>query len=157
MKTVFAALMLLSVCVLTGCPQQAHLYPVKGPLSLQNPAPVFAARFSTGLGLGHETFSAVLTDGESFKGSGTMKAGKTRMQDASRNPASSAAPDLPSAWDTVYGQGYYVAHILGSRDSFQSEITGSQGTVLQIAMYGDSFGEKGVARDDKGNIYKVVF
>ena len=86
-----------------------------------------------------------------------MKAGKTRMQDASRNPASSAAPDLPSAWDTVYGQGYYVAHILGSRDSFQSEITGSQGTVLQIAMYGDSFGEKGVARDDKGNIYKVVF
>jgi hypothetical protein len=157
MKTVFAALMLLSVCVLTGCPQQAHLYPVKGPLSLQNPAPVFAARFSIGLGLGHQTFSAVLADSESFKESGTMKTGKTRLQDASHNPASSAMSDLASAWDTVYGQGYYVAHVLGSRDSFESQITGSQGTVLQIAMYGDSFGEKGVAQDDKGNIYKLVF
>jgi hypothetical protein len=62
-------------------------------------------------------------------------------------------PDLAFAWDAIYGQGYFAAHILGQK-FWQGIFTGKMGTVLQVEIL-DS--EHGAAVDNKGNIYKVVW
>lgn len=62
-------------------------------------------------------------------------------------------PNLAFAWDEVYGQGFFVAHILGKQIG-QGIFTGKQGTVLQLESLD---GRNGVAVDNKGNIYKVVW
>ena len=76
---------------------------------------------------------------------------------------------MRAAWDAVYGPGFYVAHILGANFFERTIMNGSKGTVLQVEIYRrvhDSDGDprvaapidiQGVAQDDKGNIYKVVF
>jgi hypothetical protein len=71
---------------------------------------------------------------------------------------------MASEWDMVYGQGFYVAHVLGARLYARAEITGNRGTVLHAELYKpdkieqqDIASIKGVAKDDKGNIYKIAF
>jgi hypothetical protein len=72
---------------------------------------------------------------------------------------------LPAAWDTVYGQGYFVAHVRGSPLFVHTELAGNQGTLLDIEWYEYAFGNdetagiatKGIAKDNKGNIYKLSF
>ena len=68
---------------------------------------------------------------------------------------------MSSVWDTVYGSGYYVSHVLGAR-SARGMISGNRGTVLNVELYATPEGEhtfviKGVAQDNKDNIYKVVY
>jgi hypothetical protein len=62
-------------------------------------------------------------------------------------------PNLAFAWDAVYGEGFFVAHILGKKFG-QGVFTGSQGTVLQVECLD---GRNGVAVDNKGNTYKMVW
>jgi hypothetical protein len=72
--------------------------------------------------------------------------------------------NLASAWDTVYGQGFYTAHVLGTKFFARASITGNQGTVLEVEMYRlepntqnpGPIEIKGVAKDSKGNIYKLA-
>ncbi|MGB6803488.1 MAG: hypothetical protein WBE31_14575, partial [Candidatus Sulfotelmatobacter sp.] len=62
-------------------------------------------------------------------------------------------PNLAFAWDAVYGEGFFVAHILGNEFG-QGVFTGNQGTVLQVETLD---GRNGVAVDNKGNTYKMVW
>jgi hypothetical protein len=62
-------------------------------------------------------------------------------------------PNLAFAWDAVYGEGFFVAHILGNKFG-QGVFTGNQGTVLQVESLD---GRNGVAVDNKGNTYKMVW
>jgi hypothetical protein len=71
---------------------------------------------------------------------------------------------MSSVWDTVYGSGFYVSHILGTRLYVQAVIPGNRGTILDVEMYRSEEKEpnsvsaiKGVAKDNKDNIYKLVF
>jgi hypothetical protein len=71
---------------------------------------------------------------------------------------------LSPAWDTVYGAGFYVSHVLGAAEYAKAALTGNKGTKLDVEMYKPEIPEKGqipvirgVAKDDKDNIYKVVF
>jgi len=71
---------------------------------------------------------------------------------------------MSSIWDTVYGSGFYVSHVLGTRLYVQAVIPGNRGTVLNLEMYRPEEREsniigaiKGVAKDNKNNIYKLVF
>lgn len=107
--------------------------------------------------------TVVLADGEVCKGHWATvplhpvaKAGAT----------ASTAPDsnMSSVWDTIYGSGFYVSHVLGQRLYVQAVIPGNRGTVLKVEMYRSAGGEpnllreiKGVAKDNKDNIYKLVF
>jgi hypothetical protein len=103
----------------------------------------------------------VLANGENFAGPWQM------AYNNARNPATgAAAPEIRGtapAWDAVYGQGFYVAHILGAIHVAHASLTGSQGTVLQIEWWDQSsagegttiIGSKGIALDNKGNIYKL--
>ena len=67
-------------------------------------------------------------------------------------------PTSPFAWDAVYGQGYFLAQIVGSRIR-QVIAKGDQGTTIQVeCLFADPHaGYNGVAVDSNGNLYKVVW
>jgi hypothetical protein len=150
MKTKLALfLALLSVCILTACSREVHLYPIQGPLASQTPTPIFAAKITGAFNSG--SITATLANGEVFSG-----------------PWKMISVSLASAWDTVYGQDFYTAHVLGTPLFVQAVLTGNQGTVLQVEMYRQEHGSdtgpnsvapldiRGVAKDSKGNIFKIV-
>jgi hypothetical protein len=71
---------------------------------------------------------------------------------------------MAAEWDLVYGQGFYVSHVLGARFYAKAEMAGNQGTTIRAELYEpDSTSEqsivkiKGVAKDNHGNVYKIVF
>jgi hypothetical protein len=131
---------------MTGCTVAARLYPVQGPLSTQTPLPVFSGEISGVVNSGNLHF--VLSDGEVCRGPWTRV-------------VTGSAPADP-AWDAVYGSGYYVAHVLGASYRGEAAITGNRGTVLNVDFYrvvgnGNRIRFFGVAKDSKGNIYKIAF
>jgi hypothetical protein len=67
-------------------------------------------------------------------------------------------PNLAFAWDAIYGQGFFLAQILGNQIK-QVVAKGDQGTVIQVECLpaGGPNSLNGVAVDSKGNLYKVVF
>jgi hypothetical protein len=159
-----ALFVLLCASALSGC-ATARLYPVQGPLSQQNPLPVYIAKLSGALNSG--SFKVTLRNGELGQGRWSVVPRPNKSSD----PGSSAPPssgDMAAEWDTVYGPGFYTAHVLGAKLHAKAAITGNQGTVLHVEMYKpDNAGGraeeqsaaniKGVAKDDRGNIYKVAF
>jgi hypothetical protein len=148
-------LLMFSLWIGSGAVGQ-KLYPVEGPLASQTPQPVFTAKIRRPIFAKGPQFlllkSWTLANGEVLTGKPkTMKATsvKTPAPDASAPPQ----PNLAFAWDAVYGQGFFVARILG-KDFGQGIFTGEQGTVLQVESFD---GRNGVAADNKGNIYKMVW
>ena len=150
-------LLALWVCILSGCYLNGHLYPVQGPLAAQTPPPVFNARMSGAFNSG--SLTALLTGGEVCKGAWS---GVNQNPAAGAGSGASPAPDLSSAWDTVYGHGFYTAHILGARLHVKGVLTGNKGTILHVELYRpdtpNGLNEiKGVGTDDNGNVYKLAF
>jgi len=63
---------------------------------------------------------------------------------------------MSSEWDSVYGQDFYNAHVLG-KFVHESIAHGQRGTTLDIQVYvSDRNDLKGVDKDSNGNIYKVI-
>ncbi len=158
MKAKFA-LILLSVCMIAGSSSAfgQKLYPVSGPLAAQTPPPVFSAKL-TGVASGSiydaGNISLELANGETFKGKWTTVPASSINVKAPGSPSSyPPQPDLAFAWDSVYTQGFYMAHVLGEYVG-KSLLTGDQGTVIQIEFLN---GHVGVAVDNKGNMYKMVW
>jgi hypothetical protein len=153
-------LLLLGICLTVGC-AEGHLYPVQGQFSSQSPSPVFTAKMGGGFHSGN--ISAVLASGEKATGrwEWTQTESPSAESSAAENPG---AESLASVWDAVYGQGFYVSRVLGTKPFARAVVTGDHGTILHMEMYrpvGEG-GEvpvnfRGVARDNKNNIYKVVF
>lgn len=153
-------LYLLGICLTAGC-AQGRLYPVQGPFSAQSPSRVFTAKMSGGFRSGN--ISVVLASGE--KATGRWEWTQTESPSAESSAAKGAEVEsLASAWDAVYGQGFYVSHVLGTKPFARAVPTGDRGTTLHMEMYrpvGEG-GEtpvnfRGVALDNRNNIYKVVF
>jgi len=156
----FLVPLFLCLSTLSGC-ATARFYPVQGPLSTQTPVPVYVAKFSGAFNSGN--LSVVLANGEVCKGRWATVPRPTTSTDAA---AATAVPanNLSAEWDTVYGTGFYVAHVLGARLYARAPLTGNRGTALNVELYKSDQVEnttvgaiKGVAKDDKGNIYKVAF
>jgi hypothetical protein len=176
MKAKFSlALTLLTAILISGCQSFGHLYPVRGPLASQTPPPIYPAKFtlvanfSKPVTVGAHSndrqgkLAITLANGEQFQG--TWKQVYEKAGTDSAAAGTIGANSMAAAWDTVYGQGFYTAHVLGQPLFVQTELTGNQGTVLQVEWYdlGNSnnngaagFGARGVAQDSKGNIYKMV-
>jgi hypothetical protein len=152
---------LLGVFALSGCSLTGRLYPVKGPLSTQSPSPVYVARM-TGL-LNSGNFSVVLGDGEVCKG-GWQEIPRPKTSNDAGTPGNLLVTNLSAEWDTVYGTGFYAAHVLGAKLYARAVVTGNRGTILNVEMYrpldqaeNKAGTPKGVAKDNKDNIYKLVF
>jgi hypothetical protein len=149
---------LLCVCALSGFANAngETLYPVQGPAAAQAPPPVMTAKFS---GTNSGKFTLVQAHGESFQGQWafvipSFVSAKTPQDPAAYLPQ----PNLAFAWDAVYGQGYFLAQVIGTRIR-RVVATGDHGTVIQVeCLFADIHaGFNGVAFDSKGNLYKVVF
>jgi hypothetical protein len=157
MRVKIFCLVLLGLAMISGCTLKVLLYPVQGPLSTQTPSPVFPGKLSGMLNSGSVSF--VLGDGEIFKGGWTRVIPVKATQGAAM-VSSPQSEGMPAAWDTVYGSGFYVAHVLGARLYAQAAITGNRGTVLHLEFYNPSPGVAarllGVAKDSKGNLYKLA-
>jgi len=136
------ALALLTATLLTGCAATGHLYPVTGPLATQTPLPIFSLQFNRAVG----SISATLQNGEVCNGNW-----------APLLPNDPSANRMSAQWDAVYGQGFFVAHILGSASLGRGLATGPQGTTLNVETFNPTPEDfKGVAQDNKGNLYKLT-
>jgi len=149
----------VGIFVLVGCSATFHLYPVHGPITGQSPIPVIEAHI-TGPASQLGAISLVLPDGEACQG--------TWLQDIATVPSPGAQPtsrsgvmDLSIVWDDVYGAGYYLAKVVGARNFGHAVLKGVRGTIIKISFLyyqpGNAVIEvaRGVANDDKGNIYKL--
>jgi hypothetical protein len=176
---------LFLTAISTGC-ASARMYPVQGPMASETPGAVYTAKLTGLLYSGDITIKS--SAGEVCKGHWTLVKGgtsedrvSTQAANASATSASatnaaltpaSAPPDsgpssvaegMPAAWDAVYGQGYYVAHVLGQRLYAHALVTGNQGTILNVEFYRvyQSQNEpgqiRGVAKDNKGDVFKLAF
>ncbi len=155
------AVLLLCLPVLSGCTATARLYPVQGPLAAQTPLPVYVAKMTLGVHAGN--FSAVLSDGEVCRGRWEL-VDRPKTSGAAVGANDTAKQSMASEWDTIYGPGYYVAHVLGSRLYGRAAVTGNRGTVLDVELYMPDGNKnatissiKGVAKDSNSNIYKLTF
>lgn len=144
------ALLLMTATILTGCELMVpgHLYPVQGSLSAQSPVPIFKVTLNGILNSG--SMSATLQGGEVCRGSWAT----VRQNDPS-------ASKLSVEWDRVYGQGFFVANILGNPTFARAVLTGTRGTTLNVEFYvptpGQILGVKGIATDNNGNTFKLTF
>lgn len=146
---------------LTGCHAYAKLYPVQGPLAQQSPPPVFAAKVTGGMKV--DNFYATIANGEKVACNFTGNSGKQRISDP-QPPASPPPFNMAPAWDAVYGDKFYEAHVLGARTPYYwCAATGDKGTTLHVAIQVGLNAEvptaqnvRGVVEDDRGNIYKFA-
>jgi hypothetical protein len=140
----------LTATILGGCilSVPGGFSPVQGPLSKQSPIPTYSATIT---GLFSGTVSVVLDNGEVCTGPWEL-ASKTP-------PATAVTPiDMAADWDSVYGPGYFAAHVLGNKLYARATLTGNKGTVLHVEFSNESntrANTKGVAQDNKGNLFKV--
>jgi hypothetical protein len=158
--------LLLPMACLSGCALiylsevgvQVMFIPTTGPAAALDPVPAYPGRAN---GLVSGEVKVTLADGERFEGGwlpvvpgAAIPAG---LQDAA------FAPDLVKDWDWVYGQGYYRAHVLGSRHHTRALLKGSKGSMILMETNTSVDGSEGsprysgVAHDSKGIVYKVVF
>jgi hypothetical protein len=145
------ALLLLSACLLSGCTAtiQVRLYPVKGAFAQSAAPPVFNEVNE----VPYKSDTLVLANGETFTGKPRLVAASPVIANVGAGDSMTLPqPNLAFAWDLVFGQGFYVAHILG-RPMDEALMESSQGNMVQE----ESAQHKGVAVDSKGNIYKVVW
>jgi hypothetical protein len=131
-------------CAGTGCAVGAiHLYPVDASSVGQPQKPILSGTII--YAPVSATISFRLPDGEKFSGPCTF------------GSAAGVNDDLKVTWDSVFGQGDYLAHVIGSPTHCTATLTGSQGTVFHVESYNETAGTplKGVAQDSNGNIYKL--
>jgi hypothetical protein len=153
---VFALLVL--VTVLTGCVSLSvpgAFSPVRGPLSKQSPAtPAYTAKMS---GLFSGTISVDLANGEVCAGTWSFVS-KTAPANTDPSAGTAAPADMAADWDFVYGAGFYVAHVVGNQLYARATLTGNIGTVMYVELSNETNtrgNTKGVAQDNKGNLFKV--
>ncbi len=143
-------LVALIATLLAGCMVMVpgHLYPVQGSLAAQTPVPVYKVTLSGVMESG--TMSATLQDGEVCKGSWAP----VRQDDPS-------AGSMSVEWDSVYGAGFFVANVLGNRVFARAVLLGTKGTTLNVEFYDPTPGQianvRGIAKDNKDNIFKLTF
>jgi hypothetical protein len=136
---------LSTASLLSGCLFPGNLYPIEGPAATaQNPPAIYSVHISAG------NMTATLQNNESC--SGTWKQLSQR---------DNSAGQMSAQWDQVYGQGFFVANVLGNPFFARAVLTCKQGTTLNMEFFqherGALSGTKGIAQDSKGNLYKVTF
>ena len=154
MKRILLAIGLL--LGLVGCSVTATLFPVSGPMTKQSPLPVLKAKVMGVMGNTGD-IKLVMPDGEVCEGKWSSIA-PTSSSVAFGSATGSVSSGLNSAWGTVYGSGFTMANKAGINRG-EAVMVGNRGTVVQVEFYTGSgtANGTGVALDNKGNTFKVLF
>jgi hypothetical protein len=150
LKWLLFATLLASV----ACTRTARLYPV-APANAS--APVIVGKIHGAFDAGTVSFS--LPDGEVCKGRWTLVP-------LPNSTGKDAPSQLGPVWDQVYGPGYYLAHVVGTRLYARALAVGNRGTTFDIEFHQSATAVtpnantvasvKGVARDNSNNIFKLT-
>lgn len=156
MKTLLTLIVLLGTLICAGCTATAHLYPVEGPLAKTVPLPVLQAKAD---GITGNTGGITLTmpDGEVLQGRWSSVAPQ-QVTFSSGTATASAQSGLATVWSQVYGSGFSISNRPGVNRG-EAMLTGPKGTVLQVEFFTGSgtANGNGVAKDNRGNVFKVIF
>ena len=129
---------------IAGCSTTANLYPVEGPLATQRPLPVVVATVD---GITENTggISMTMPNGEACTGKWSSAA-----------PQYAGAVSLLTQYGAVTG---FATGIKPGVNRGEAFVTCVQGTTLQAEFYTGSGTANGygVAKDSKGNVYKMIF
>lgn len=138
----------LLASVLCSCSTTANFYPVKGPLSEVKPLPIIRARVDGIMG-NSGGITLTMPDGETCKGQWSSAAGMS---------ISYGSGTLFSQYGSAYWSGYSVGNKPGENRG-QAIVIGDRGTVIEVEFYTGSGTANGfgLAKDNKENIYKVLF
>ena len=134
----------LVLSILTSCNVTLELYPIKGPLSTTIPIKVLRAKATNVIGNSGKCF-LTLSDGEKCTGRWSSTAGVRKSINNSGLLLS-------------YGQELGLSP-RGNENRGFAMLLGNKGTSIEIEFLngaGTAHGF-GVAKDNKGNIYKVLF
>jgi len=133
----------------------ATFYPIEGPLSKEQPLPVLLA---TAYGIMGNTgnISLTLPDGEFCKGKWSSIAPMS-VGISTASASGTTISGMFSVWSTVYGSGFSMSNLPGVNKG-EAMLVGNKGTVIQVEFYTGSgtANGTGVAKDNKGNIFKVL-
>jgi hypothetical protein len=125
------------VVLLTGCGGDGQLAPVQGPLAAQRPPPIYKVTIDA-----DSKMSAARTKADVCKGLWSNVA-----------QGDSTAAAMSGEWDAVYGKDYFSAKVVGNATFSRAVLTCPDGTTLNIEFNSD----KGVAKDGKGDVFKLTF
>jgi len=144
------------LALLAACTTTATLYPVDGPMSQQQPLPVLTANVDGIMG-NTGGISLTLPDGETCTGKWSSIA-PMAVGFSAASASGTATSGLASAWATVYGSGFSVGNVPGVNRG-EAMLVGDRGTIIQVEFYTGSgtANGTGVAKDNKGNVFKVLF
>lgn len=135
--------------IMYGCATttNANFYPVQGPLSKQNPTPIIAQ--VDGIARNTGNISLTLPDGEKCTGRWSSAAGVV---------SGYSTVNLFSKYGYVFGSGSSVSNVPGVNRG-EAVIMGNKGTVMEVEFYTGSGTANGwgIAKDNRDNIYKVIF
>jgi hypothetical protein len=138
------------ILVLAGCGfaipfrSPVNLYPLQGPIADKKAVHVISG--SEMATVFYDDYEFTFPDGETFSG-----------PDSKIPARESGAKELASIWDSIYGPGFFVAHVLGAGYHGKAMLTGSKGTTLQVETIAEIDGPlQGIAKDSHGNVYKVT-
>lgn len=148
--------LVLFIALLSGCSTTATLFPVDGPMAKLSPPPVLNATVD-GITGNSGNVSLTMPDGERCKGRWSSIAPMSYRRNTG-SATGTASDGMTSVWGTVYGSSVSVGNVPGVNKG-EAMLIGERGTVMQIEFYTGSgtANGTGVAKDNKGNIYKVLF
>lgn len=160
-KILFVALLSFA---LVSCRATARFYPVQGPLAEKTPAPIYVGKITGAFYSG--SMSVTGDQGEVFNGRWEAVRQPSKSTNTPQTPPTDA--EMAPLWDSIYGDGFYVAHVLGTRLYGRGSLKASNGDTLKVEFYRPEEKNstdpnvihgsiKGVGKDDKGNVYKITF
>lgn len=146
----------LAVTAIVACSTTATLYPVDGPMSKQQPLPVLTATVDGIMG-NTGGISLSLPNGEQCTGRWSSIAPMS-VGFSAATASGSATSGMASVWTAVYGSGFSIRNLPGVNKG-EAMLVGNRGTVIQVEFYTGSgtANGTGVAKDNKGNVFKVLF
>src|SRR5579863_1686799 len=120
MKTRLALALLSAGAISWSVPSFGQkLYPVQGPLASQTTPPVYSGQIRRpmfGGALPTLLKSWIVANGEVLTGKcAAVKPSSLNEKTPGAPDSYPPQPDLAFAWDAIYGQGYFAAHILGQK------------------------------------------
>lgn len=139
---------LLLAFALSGCSTTAHLYPVEGTLSKTVPLPEIEAQVNGIMG-NTGSISLTMPDGEQCSGRWSSAAGQT---------VSAETVNLWSQYGSVGGTSIKVAN-QGGVNRGEAVLKCDKGGLVEAEFYTGSGTANGFgkAKDNRGNVFKVIF